>query len=98
MSGGDLASHYQDYKETELPLISINTGGNRLSFPQVDYSRNPKENAIYFSPYIVDDCMEEYMPLDIFQKVIMETENLIHKNNEDPIDNKNAMLNMKYQN
>lgn len=35
------------------------------------------------------------MPLDIFQKVIMETENLIHKNNEDPIDYyKQAMLNM----
>jgi hypothetical protein len=47
-------------------LISINTGGNRLSFPQVDYSRNPIENPLYFSPYLGDDSVEEYMPLDIF--------------------------------
>jgi len=26
----------------------------------------------------------------------METENLIHKNNEDPFDYKHGMLNMKY--
>ena len=99
MSGGDLTTHYLEYKESELPLISINTGGNnRLSYPQVDYSRNPTENPMFFSPYLVDDSVEEFMPLDIFQKIIMETENMIHKNNEDALEYKQAMLNIKFHN
>jgi|LauGreDrversion4_2_1035121.scaffolds.fasta_scaffold111916_2 hypothetical protein len=53
---------------------------------------------MYFSPYLGDDSLEEYMPLDLFQKVILETENLIHKNNEEPIDYKQAMLNIRFQN
>jgi hypothetical protein len=51
MSGGDLSQIMpeNERRDSELPVISINTGGNRLSYPQVEYTRNATEN--FASPY-----------------------------------------------
>ena len=93
MSGGDLSTLQDLHRETELPLISINTGENRLSYPKVDYSKKPADNynmMMMVSPYQQEESPDDFMPLDMFQKVIQETESLIHKNNEDPAEYQQA--------
>jgi hypothetical protein len=51
MSGGDLNQLEAEQKETRLPIISINTGGNRFSYPLMDESNESPPKFKGASPY-----------------------------------------------